>query len=101
MLCLECKIPHIIITVQISSDYHSTALIACQYISKNDNDLMKYYIWMDREDRPLSKAWRYDDETERIAAEQRPPAADAMLRAGTRIQLMENFGLKNEDFADV
>ena len=61
---------------------------------------MKYYIWMDSDDRPLSKAWRYDDETERIAAERYPPAADAVLRAGTREQLMENFGLKDENFAD-
>ena len=30
---------------------------------------MKYYIWLDSEERPLSKAWRYEDETERMAAE--------------------------------
>jgi len=61
---------------------------------------MKYYIWMDAEDRPLSKAWRYDDETERMAAERQPPSADAVLRAGTREQLVEYFGLQEADFAD-
>jgi hypothetical protein len=30
---------------------------------------MKYYVWLDAEERPLSKAWRYDDETERMTAE--------------------------------
>ena len=61
---------------------------------------MKYYIWMDNHDRPLSKAWRYDDETERMAAERHPPCADAILRAGTRAQLIENFGLHEDDFAE-
>jgi len=45
---------------------------------------MKYYIWMDAEDRPLSKAWPYEDETERMAAEQNPPNITAVLYAGTR-----------------
>lgn len=61
---------------------------------------MKYYIWLDPEGRPLSAAWRYEDETERMAAEQHPPAASAILRAGTREQLCERFGLCTEDFAD-
>ena len=61
---------------------------------------MKYYIWMDGENRPLTKAWRYDDETERMAEEHHPPSEDAILRAGTREQLIENFGLTNKDFAD-
>ena len=61
---------------------------------------MKYYIWLDSRDRPLSKAWRYDDETERMAAERHPPSADAVLRAGTREQLIERFGLSAADFAE-
>jgi sugar (pentulose or hexulose) kinase len=61
---------------------------------------MKYYIWLDKQGRPLSRAWRYDDETERMAAEQHPPASGAVLRAGTRQQLMERFGLHDKDFAD-
>ena len=61
---------------------------------------MKYYIWMDAEDRPLSKAWRYDDEIERMAAERHPPSDDAVLRAGTEEQLIEIFGLQESDFAD-
>ena len=61
---------------------------------------MKYYIWMDSDGRPLSKAWRYEDETERMAAERKPPAPNAVLRAGTRQQLVESFGLKDRDFAD-
>lgn len=61
---------------------------------------MKYYVWMDSEDRPLSKAWRYDDEIERMAAERQPPSNDAVLRAGTKQQLIEIFGLQESDFAD-
>jgi len=61
---------------------------------------MKYYIWLDAEDKPLSKAWRYEDETERMAAEQHPPSVNAVLRAGTRIQLTERFSLCADDFAD-
>lgn len=61
---------------------------------------MKYYIWMDGNDKPLSKAWRYDDETERMAEERHPPSAEAILRAGTRVQLMERYGLGANDFAD-
>jgi hypothetical protein len=61
---------------------------------------MKYYIWLDAKGQPLSGAWRYDDETERMAAEQHPPTATAILRAGTREQLIERFGLRDEDFAD-
>lgn len=61
---------------------------------------MKYYVWMDVEDKPLSKAWPYEDETERMAEEHHPPAGAALLRAGTREQLMELYGLHKEDFAD-
>lgn len=61
---------------------------------------MKYYIWLDPDNRPLSKAWRYDDETERMAAGQHPPSADAVLRAGTREQLIELYNLRKEDFTD-
>ena len=61
---------------------------------------MKYYVWMDAEDRPLTKAWRYEDETDRMAAERQPPSVTAVLRAGTREQLIETFGLQEEDFAD-
>ena len=61
---------------------------------------MKYYVWMNAEDRPLSKAWPYEDETEHIAAERRPPSATAVLRADTKEQLIEYFGLQEKDFAD-
>ncbi len=61
---------------------------------------MKYYIWLDAEERPLSKAWRYDDETERMAAERQPPSAHAVLRAGTREQLIQRFNLSEDDFAE-
>ena len=61
---------------------------------------MKYCIWLDADARPLSRAWRYDDETGRMAEEHHPPAEKAVLRAGTREQLMERFGLLDEDFAD-
>jgi hypothetical protein len=61
---------------------------------------MKYYVWLDARDRPLSKAWRYEDETERMAAERHPPSAAAVLRAGTREQLIERYALDDSDFAD-
>lgn len=61
---------------------------------------MKYYVWMDAEGRPLFRAWPYQDETERMAEERHPPSEAAVLRAGTREQLIERFGLQEEDFAD-
>ena len=61
---------------------------------------MKYYIWLDAEERPLTRAWRYEDETERMAAEKHPPSEGAVLRAGTREQLIERFGLCEGDFID-
>ena len=61
---------------------------------------MKYYVWLDARDRPLTKAWRYEDETERMAAERHPPSAAAILRAGTREQLIERYALDDSDFAD-
>jgi hypothetical protein len=61
---------------------------------------MKYYVWLGPDERPLSKAWPYDDETERLAAEQQPPDDNAVLRAGTRAQLIERFALCEQDFVD-
>ena len=61
---------------------------------------MKYYVWLDAADRPVSKAWPYEDETERMAEERRPPPVAASLRTGTREQLIERYGLREEDFAD-
>ena len=61
---------------------------------------MKYYVWLDAGERPLTKAWRYEDETERMAAERHPPDAGAELHAGTRQQLIERYGLRAQDFAD-
>lgn len=60
---------------------------------------MKYYVWLDAGERPLSLAWRYEDETERMAAERHPPCAGAVLQAGTRQQLIERYGLRETDFA--
>ncbi len=61
---------------------------------------MKYYIWLDADNQPLSRACPYEDETERMAAERQPPSAVAVLRAGTKQQLIERWGLCAEDFAD-
>ena len=61
---------------------------------------MKYYVWLDAADKPLSKAWPYADETKRMAAERHPPSAAAVLRAGTREQLVERYGLREHDLAD-
>jgi hypothetical protein len=58
---------------------------------------VKYYIWLDTDEKPLSRAWRYEDETERMAAETHPPSPGAVLRAGTREQLKERFGLDEVD----
>jgi hypothetical protein len=55
---------------------------------------------MDAGGRPLTQAWPYEDETERMAEEHRPPPGAIILRAGTREQLMELYGLQAEDFAD-
>jgi hypothetical protein len=59
---------------------------------------MKYYLWVDAEDRPISPALAYEDEVERMAEEERPPEGAAELRAGTKEQLMARYGLKEEDF---
>ncbi len=61
---------------------------------------MKYSLWLDNDGGLLSKAWPYEDETECMAAQRRPPSPGAVLRAGTREQLMERFGLRDEDFAN-
>lgn len=61
---------------------------------------MKYYLWLGSDEKPLSKAWPYEDETERMAEEQRPPQSTAILRTGTKQQLIEQLGLSEEDFAD-
>jgi hypothetical protein len=60
---------------------------------------MKYYIWLDADGRPVSKAWRYEDEAERIAEKHhRPPSGGVELQSGTKQQLKELFGLHDEDF---
>jgi hypothetical protein len=61
---------------------------------------MKYYVWLGACGKPLSKAWRYEDETERMAEERHPPTVAAVLRAGTREQLIERYRLDDKDFAD-
>jgi hypothetical protein len=61
---------------------------------------MKYYVWLDPQEHPVSKAWPYEDETERMAEEDRPPMPGARLRAGTRDQLKTRFGLDEADFSD-
>ena len=59
-----------------------------------------YDTWKLSSDKPLSKAWPYQDETERMAEQRHPPSAAAVLHAGTRKQLIERYGLHEEDFAD-
>lgn len=61
---------------------------------------MKYYIWLDSAEKPVCKAFPYEDETERMVEESRPPRNGAVLRAGTRLQLMSRYGLHEEDFVD-
>ncbi len=61
---------------------------------------MKYYIWLDSEEKPVTKAFPYEDETERMVEEARPPRIGVVLRAGTRLQLMSRYGLHDEDFVD-
>lgn len=59
---------------------------------------MKDYIWLDSNERPLTRAWPYQDEAERMAAGPHPPPApDAVPRAGTREPLMERLGLRDAD----
>ena len=60
---------------------------------------MKYYIWLDANGRPVSKAWRYEDEVERIAEKHhRPPSGWVILQSGTKQQLKKSLGLRDEDF---
>jgi hypothetical protein len=59
---------------------------------------MKYYLWVDAQDRAISKALAYEDETERMAEEERPPEGAAAIRAGTKQQLQARYGLKEEEF---
>ncbi len=61
---------------------------------------MRYYIWLNKDAEPVSKAWPYEDETERMAEEQRPPRNAVTLRTGTREQLKEIYCLREEDFID-
>ena len=61
---------------------------------------IKDYIWTDADDRLLSKAWSFEDETERMVAERQPLSAAAILRAGAREQLTWRYGLCDKDFAD-
>ena len=61
---------------------------------------MRYYIWVNKNDYPVSKAWPYEDETERMAEEQRPPSKAVTLRTGTREELKARYRLKEEDFLD-
>ncbi len=61
---------------------------------------MKYYVWVDENDRPVSKAWPYEDEIERMVAGTRPPAGAVALRAGTKEQLKFRYGLADDDFVE-
>jgi len=62
---------------------------------------MKYYIWLDAKGRPVSKAWRYEDEAERIAEKHhRSPSGGVVLQSGTKQQLKELLGLRDKDFVE-
>jgi hypothetical protein len=62
---------------------------------------MRYYVWIGKDHTLVSKAWPYDDETERMVEETRPPAHDAVLRTGTKEQLKTMYGLDDQDFVDI
>jgi hypothetical protein len=68
--------------------------------ARESGTAMKYYVWVDDEGRSFSRAWRYEDETERMTVAGQTPTAEAILRAGTRQQLAERYGLHDEDFAE-
>ena len=61
---------------------------------------MHYYIWLNKEGVPVSKAWPYEDETERMVEETRPPDNGATLRTGTKEQLKVLYGLCDQVFSD-
>ena len=61
---------------------------------------MRYYLWVNKDEQPVSKAWSYEDETERMAEEQRPPTNAITLHTGTREQLKARYGLLETDFVD-
>jgi hypothetical protein len=58
---------------------------------------MRYYLWLGKDGRPISKAWPYEDETERMAEEQRPPNGAVTLRTGTLAELKARYGLTEQD----
>jgi hypothetical protein len=61
---------------------------------------MHYYIWISKEGKPASKAWPYEDETERMVEQNRPPTENVVLRTGTKEQLKAIYHLKEFDFVD-
>jgi hypothetical protein len=61
---------------------------------------MHYYVWIGKDHTLASKAWPYEDETERMVEETRPPADGAVLRTGTKEQLKITYGLDDQDFVD-
>jgi hypothetical protein len=62
--------------------------------------MMKYYAWLDGAGRAVTKAFPYEDETERMVEETRPPRNGGILRVGTRQQLISRYRLRDEEFAD-
>jgi hypothetical protein len=61
---------------------------------------MRYYIWLNEKGLPVSKAWPYVDETERMVEETRPPEQGVTIRTGTKEQLTMLLHLSEKDFAD-
>jgi len=59
---------------------------------------MKYYLWVDAQDKPIFPAWAYQDEVERMAEETRPPTNAVALRTGTKEELKARYGLTEDAF---
>ena len=59
---------------------------------------MKYYVWVDAHERPVTQAFSYTDEIERMTEEDDPPQGAVILRAGTKEELKERYGLDEDQF---
>jgi hypothetical protein len=59
---------------------------------------MKYYLWVDAHDQPLTQALAYEDEIERMMEEDDPPPGAVILRVGTKDELKVRYGLDENQF---
>ena len=59
---------------------------------------MRFFIWIDTDGKPVSRAWPYEDEYQLSAEQESMPSGAFALRAGTEDELKSMYGLEDEDF---